>query len=123
MYELRRRALYPIPADKPHLKGVGVALMSMNSGERSLLHIDWRYAYGPEGNFSFPHVPPQSNMIMDVELLGFELEEDVSLRMSRYVWFLAHIRCQLHNTLVPVRQAYIHRHMWMYELLGHTLFP
>ena len=68
----------PQPADKPHLKGVGIALMSMSSGERSLLHINWRYAYGQEGNFSFPHVPPQSDMIMDVELLGFELEEDVS---------------------------------------------
>jgi len=65
-----------IGKDKPHLEGVGLALMSMNAGERSLLHINWRYAYGAEGHFSFPHVPPSSDMIMDVELLGFELEEN-----------------------------------------------
>lgn len=51
----------------------------MRTGERCLLHVRSDYAYGAQGHFSFPHIPPSMDMVFDVELLGFdELDEEVS---------------------------------------------
>eukprot|EP00854_Cymbomonas_tetramitiformis_P017802 gene17802-21199_t len=62
--------------DKPHLQGVAGGLRSMRPGERSLLHINWKMAYGEQGNFSFPHVAPRSDLIYDIELFDYEPEDD-----------------------------------------------
>jgi hypothetical protein len=69
------------------LKGLGLGLTSMQAGERSLLHVDWRQGYGKDGSFSFPTVPPQSDLIYELELLAFEPAKEVSHLRMIYVVF------------------------------------
>jgi hypothetical protein len=59
----------------------------MQAGERSLLHVEWRQGYGKNGSFSFPTVPPQSDLIYEVELLAFEPAKEVSQLRISYVLF------------------------------------
>ncbi|KAJ6817491.1 peptidyl-prolyl cis-trans isomerase FKBP42 [Iris pallida] len=44
----------------------------MKSGERALFHVGWELAYGEEGSFSFPNVPPSADLIYEAELIGFD---------------------------------------------------
>uniref|UniRef100_A0A0D6QY77 peptidylprolyl isomerase n=1 Tax=Araucaria cunninghamii TaxID=56994 RepID=A0A0D6QY77_ARACU len=58
--------------EKKVLCGLAIGVASMRAGERALFHVGWQLAYGEEGNFSFPNVPPQADLIYEVELIGFE---------------------------------------------------
>jgi FKBP-type peptidyl-prolyl cis-trans isomerase len=51
----------------------------MNAGESALFHVGHELAYGKEGSFSFPNVPPMADVIYEVELVGFEQAREVSL--------------------------------------------
>lgn len=66
---------------KKTMTGLGIGMSSMKSGERALLHVDWELAYGEEGSFSFPNVPPMSNVIYEVELIGFDDAREVVYSM------------------------------------------
>ena len=44
----------------------------MVDGERAHVRAAAEWAYGAEGSFSFPHVPPHAAMAYEVELLGRE---------------------------------------------------
>ena len=52
----------------------------MRKGERSWFRISHQYAYGEEGSFSFPSVPPCADLDYEVELLDYETldEEEAS---------------------------------------------
>ncbi|CAI9103038.1 OLC1v1001454C2 [Oldenlandia corymbosa var. corymbosa] len=54
------------------MTGLAIGVAGMTSGERALLHIGWELAYGEEGNFSFPNVPPKADILYEVELIGFD---------------------------------------------------
>ncbi|CAM6012542.1 unnamed protein product [Sphagnum balticum] len=58
--------------EKPQLKGLAIGVASMNAGESALFHVGHELAYGKEGSFSFPNVPPMADVIYEVELVGFE---------------------------------------------------
>ncbi|CAM6018965.1 unnamed protein product [Sphagnum balticum] len=58
--------------EKRELKGLAIGVASMNVGESAVLHVGYQLAYGEEGSFSFPNVPPQADVIYEVELIGFE---------------------------------------------------
>lgn len=58
--------------EKKEMAGLGIGIASMKSGERALLHVGWELGYGEEGNFSFPNVPPEADLIYEVELIGFD---------------------------------------------------
>ncbi|CAM6121414.1 unnamed protein product [Calypogeia fissa] len=58
--------------EKPALRGLAIAVASMKSGEHALFQVGYKLAYGEEGNFSFPNVPPRADVIYEVELIGFE---------------------------------------------------
>ena len=49
------------------LKGMDIALLEMRKGCRRRLEISSDLAYGPEG--MKPHVPPNADIIYDVEVL------------------------------------------------------
>lgn len=49
----------------------------MKIGERALLKISHTFAYGKEGSFSFPHVPPAADVLYEVELIGYEGPREV----------------------------------------------
>lgn len=49
----------------------------MKIGELALLHIHHTLAYGKEGSFSFPNVPPEADVIYEVELIGYEEPREV----------------------------------------------
>lgn len=59
------------------MTGLSIGVASMKSGERALLHVGWELAYGKEGNFSFPNVPPMSDVLYEVELIGFDETKEV----------------------------------------------
>jgi len=44
----------------------------MRVGERAHLWTTSTYGYGSRGNFSFPTIPPDTDLIYDIELLDFE---------------------------------------------------
>jgi FKBP-type peptidyl-prolyl cis-trans isomerase len=67
--------------EKPVMRGLAIGLASMKSGEKALLQVDYKLAYGEEGNFSFPNVPGKTNVIYEVDLIGFEEAKEVSLRV------------------------------------------
>ncbi|KAH8931892.1 hypothetical protein BDL97_19G044500 [Sphagnum fallax] len=58
--------------EKRELKGLAIGVASMNVGESAVLHVGYQLAYGEEGSFSFPNVPPRADVIFEVELIGFE---------------------------------------------------
>jgi FKBP-type peptidyl-prolyl cis-trans isomerase len=60
------------------LKGLAIGVASMNVGESAVLHVGYQLAYGEEGSFSFPNVPPRADVIYEVELIGFEEAKEVS---------------------------------------------
>lgn len=64
-------------AEKRVLKGLAIGVASMRVGERALLHVSYKLAYGKEGSFSFPNVPPMSDVMFEVELVGFEEPREV----------------------------------------------
>jgi len=53
-------------------EGLDALVQSMQAGERCLATVPSELAYGDEGNFSFPHVPPKSTLVYLVELLAVE---------------------------------------------------
>lgn len=55
----------------------------MNAGESALFHVGHELAYGKEGSFSFPNVPPMADVIYEVELVGFEQAREVSLSVQK----------------------------------------
>ncbi|KAK4379696.1 hypothetical protein RND71_001558 [Anisodus tanguticus] len=61
-----------IGKEKKEMTGLAIGVNSMKSGERALLHVGWELAYGKEGSFSFPNVPPTSDVLCEVELIGFD---------------------------------------------------
>lgn len=64
--------------EKKEMTGLAIGVASMTSGERALLHVGWELAYGKEGNFSFPNVPPTADILYEVELIGFDETKEVS---------------------------------------------
>lgn len=58
--------------EKQVLKGLAISVGSMKIGERALFQIDHSLAYGKEGSFSFPNVPPAADVVYEVELIGYE---------------------------------------------------
>ncbi|KAI3907146.1 hypothetical protein MKW92_034386 [Papaver armeniacum] len=61
-----------IGKEKTEMTGLAIGVSSMTAGERCLLHVGWQLAYGKEGSFSFPNVPPQADVSYEVELIGFD---------------------------------------------------
>ncbi|KAF3629519.1 Peptidyl-prolyl cis-trans isomerase FKBP42, partial [Capsicum annuum] len=61
-----------IGKEKKEMTGLAIGVNSMKSGERALLHVGWELAYGKEGSFSFPNVPPSADVLYEVELIGFD---------------------------------------------------
>ncbi|GBG66625.1 hypothetical protein CBR_g66761 [Chara braunii] len=57
-------------------KGLSEGISSMRAGEKCLLRVKSDKAYGREGNFSFPHVPPDADLLYEVELVGFDILEE-----------------------------------------------
>lgn len=64
-------------SEKRVLKGLAIGVASMKVGERALLHVSYKLAYGKEGSFSFPNVPPMADVMFEVELVGFEEPQEV----------------------------------------------
>mmetsp|Transcript_16635 Transcript_16635/g.43499 ORF Transcript_16635/g.43499 Transcript_16635/m.43499 type:complete len:409 (+) Transcript_16635:43-1269(+) len=53
--------------------GLWLAVATMRVGEKAMIYVqDPNYGYGAAGNFSFPSVPPLSNLTYEVEMVGFE---------------------------------------------------
>lgn len=63
--------------EKKEMTGLSIGVASMKSGERALLHVGWELAYGTEGSFSFPNVPPMADVLYEVELIGFDETKEV----------------------------------------------
>lgn len=59
------------------LKGLAISVGSMKIGERALFQVDHSLAYGKEGSFSFPNVPPAADVVYEVELIGYEEPREV----------------------------------------------
>lgn len=60
------------------MTGLAIGISGMRSGERALLHVGWELAYGKDGSFSFPNVPPMADVMYEVELIGFDETKEVS---------------------------------------------
>lgn len=67
-----------ILAEKKEMTGLAIGVNNMKSGERALFHVGWELAYGKEGSFSFPNVPPTADVLYEVELIGFDETGEVS---------------------------------------------
>lgn len=65
--------------EKKEMTGLAIGVSSMKSGEHALLHVGWEFGYGKEGSFSFPNVPPMADIIYEVELIGFDEVNEVSV--------------------------------------------
>lgn len=74
-------------AEKKETTGLAIGVNSMKSGERALLHVGWELAYGKEGSFSFPNVPPTADVLYEVELIGFDETGEVSYLFLSH-WFV-----------------------------------
>ncbi|KAG2435086.1 hypothetical protein HXX76_007173 [Chlamydomonas incerta] len=58
--------------------GLCQAVATMCRGEKALVYIlDPAYGYGERGSFSFPCVPPNSALVYEVEMLGWEGIEEM----------------------------------------------
>jgi FKBP-type peptidyl-prolyl cis-trans isomerase len=71
--------------EKQQLTGLGIGVSSMKSGERALVKVGWELAYGKQGNFSFPNVPPMADIIYEVELIGFDETKEGKARSDMTV--------------------------------------
>jgi tetratricopeptide (TPR) repeat protein len=58
--------------EKKEMNGLAIGVSNMKAGERSLLHVGCDLGYGEEGSFSFPNVPPNADLVYEVELIGFD---------------------------------------------------
>ncbi|CAI5968844.1 unnamed protein product [Closterium sp. NIES-64] len=58
--------------EKAELRGLSLGVRSMHPGERCVLRVPSALAYGTQGCFSFPHVPPNSDLLYEAKLVGFE---------------------------------------------------
>ena len=65
------------PPEKPELRGITVACTSMLPSERALVHVPASLAYGAQGSFSFPNVPPNADLVCEVHLVGFDAPKQV----------------------------------------------
>jgi hypothetical protein len=75
-------------SEKRVLKGLAIGVASMKVGERALLHVSYKLAYGKEGSFSFPNVPPMADVMFEVELVGFEEPREVRVSTGSSLPFL-----------------------------------
>lgn len=57
--------------------GLHLAVATMKVGEKAKLRVAARYGYGVAGSFSFPFVPPGSDLEYELELLGFDEVDEV----------------------------------------------
>ncbi|EOA30864.1 hypothetical protein CARUB_v10014006mg [Capsella rubella] len=71
--------------EKKELAGLAIGVSSMKSGERALVHVGWELAYGKEGNFSFPNVPPMADLLYEVEVIGFDETKEGKARSDMTV--------------------------------------
>lgn len=59
--------------------GLNLAVATMRLGEVAAVYVtDPRYGFGEKGSFSFPSVPPSSQLVYQVELVAWEGAEEVS---------------------------------------------
>lgn len=64
--------------------GLNLAVAMMKAGEKAFVYVqDPKYGFGERGNFSFPSVPPQAQLVYELELLGFDEPDEVSKCYSR----------------------------------------
>jgi hypothetical protein len=66
-----------LSTEKKQMMGLGIGVGNMRRGERALLHVGWELGYGKEGSFSFPNVPPTTDLVYEVELIGFDDAKEV----------------------------------------------
>lgn len=52
--------------------GLNLAVAGMRRGEKARIWAGPKYGYGEKGSFSFPTVPPNADLVYDLELLDFE---------------------------------------------------
>lgn len=64
-------------AERRDLKGLSAGIRAMQRSERALLHVPYALAYGEEGSFSFPSVPPKADLVYEVVLNGFDNPQEV----------------------------------------------
>ena len=53
------------------MRGLLLGISTMRKFEQCTLYCSSEYGYGDKGNFSFPHVPPDSHLVYHVRLLGW----------------------------------------------------
>lgn len=73
------------------MEGLGIGVSNMKAGECALLHVGWELAYGDEGSFSFPNVPPKADILYEVELIGFDETIKVCIFMANLVIISLHL--------------------------------
>jgi tetratricopeptide (TPR) repeat protein len=66
------RAPAALCLDVAHRAGLGAALLRMRPGERALVRVGGARAYGDAGNFSFPAVAPNAELLYDAQLIAVE---------------------------------------------------
>ncbi|VFQ73803.1 unnamed protein product [Cuscuta campestris] len=74
-----------IGKEKKEMTGLAIGISGMRSGERALLHVGWELAYGKDGSFSFPNVPPEASVMYEVELIGFDETKEGKARSDMTV--------------------------------------
>ena len=52
--------------------GINLAVGTMRVGEVARVFVHPKYGYGEKGSFSFPTVPPNADLVYELELLAFE---------------------------------------------------
>lgn len=52
--------------------GINLAVATMRVGEVARIFVHPKYGYGEKGSFSFPTVPPNADLVYELELLAFE---------------------------------------------------
>lgn len=66
---LRAGTAHPDDPDATLHRGLRLALTRMQPGEASTWHIQASHAYGATGSFSFPFVPPNATLQVDIDLV------------------------------------------------------
>ena len=59
------------PSTSTVTRGLEIGLLGMVEGEKATLCVSSEYGYGEEGSFSFPSVPPSSDLVYTVHLFGW----------------------------------------------------
>ena len=62
------------------IRGWDEGFAKMRVGERALLTVAAKYAYGEEG--SPPKIPPKATLAFDVELISFETKEETAAKLE-----------------------------------------